>query len=117
MVGVHKAANRHSSLHCCACSCSLSGYMIIWSRTDLQIEICRTDKDTSIHRSVQCITRGTWLSLWESCRRSRLRGKTMAIPKDNSQLENARRLRSEMTPHERKLAMVSFPPQIPGKDL
>ena len=27
----------------------------------------------------------------------------MAIPKDNSQLENARRLRSEMTPHERKL--------------
>ena len=27
----------------------------------------------------------------------------MAIPKDNSQLENARRLRREMTPHERKL--------------
>ena len=27
----------------------------------------------------------------------------MALPKDNSQLENARRLRSEMTPHERKL--------------
>ena len=27
----------------------------------------------------------------------------MTIPKDNSQLENARRLRSEMTPHERKL--------------
>ena len=27
----------------------------------------------------------------------------MIIPKDNSQLENARRLRKEMTPHERKL--------------
>ena len=27
----------------------------------------------------------------------------MAIPKDNSQLENARRLRKEMTPYERKL--------------
>ena len=27
----------------------------------------------------------------------------MNIPKDNSQLENARRLRREMTPHERKL--------------
>ena len=27
----------------------------------------------------------------------------MLIPKDNSQLENARRLRREMTPHERKL--------------
>ena len=27
----------------------------------------------------------------------------MQIPKDNTQLENARRLRREMTPHERKL--------------
>ena len=27
----------------------------------------------------------------------------MTMPKDNSQLENARRLRREMTPHERKL--------------
>ena len=27
----------------------------------------------------------------------------MTIPKDNSQLENARRLRKEMTPHEHKL--------------
>ena len=27
----------------------------------------------------------------------------MTIPKDNNQLENARRLRREMTPHERKL--------------
>ena len=27
----------------------------------------------------------------------------MTIPKDNSQLENARRLRREMTPYERKL--------------
>ena len=27
----------------------------------------------------------------------------MSIPKDNNQLENARRLRREMTPHERKL--------------
>ena len=27
----------------------------------------------------------------------------MSIPKDNSQLENARRLRRDMTPHERKL--------------
>ena len=39
MIGVHKAANSHSSLHCCGCSCSLSGHMIIWSRTDLQIGI------------------------------------------------------------------------------
>ena len=31
------------------------------------------------------------------------RGQTITIPKDNSQLENARRLRREMTPHERKL--------------
>ena len=44
-----------------------------------------------------------WLSLWESCRRSRLRGENMTIPKDNAQLENARQLRREMTPHERKL--------------
>ena len=27
----------------------------------------------------------------------------MTIPKDNNQIENARRLRREMTPHERKL--------------
>ena len=27
----------------------------------------------------------------------------MTVPKDNGQLENARRLRREMTPHERKL--------------
>ena len=27
----------------------------------------------------------------------------MTVPKDNRQLENARRLRREMTPHERKL--------------
>ena len=31
------------------------------------------------------------------------RGQPMTIPKDNAQLENARRLRREMTPHERKL--------------
>ena len=31
------------------------------------------------------------------------RGETMTIPKDNAQLENARRLRREMTCHERKL--------------
>ena len=31
------------------------------------------------------------------------RGQTMTIPKDNAQLENARRLRREMTSHERKL--------------
>ena len=37
MVGVHKAANSHSSANCCGCSCSLSGHMIIWSRTALQI--------------------------------------------------------------------------------
>ena len=30
-------------------------------------------------------------------------GKSMTIPKDYNQLENARRLRREMTPHERKL--------------
>jgi len=47
--------------------------------------------------------RNTWLALWESWRRSRLRGQNMTIPKDNKQLENARYLRREMTPHERKL--------------
>ena len=31
----------------------------------------------------------------------------MAIPKDNSQLENARRLRSEMTPHEQSYGIFS----------
>ena len=39
----------------------------------------------------------------------------MAIPKDNSQLENARRLRREMTPHERKLWYLflrSYPVKI-----
>ena len=46
---------------------------------------------------------GTWLTLWESCRRSRLRGENMTIPKDNNQLENARRLRRELTPPERTL--------------
>ena len=30
----------------------------------------------------------------------------MTIPKDNSQLENARRLRREMTPNERKLCYL-----------
>ena len=32
----------------------------------------------------------------------------MTIPKDNSQLENARRLRREMTPRERKLWYLSL---------
>ena len=27
MAGVRKAANSHSSLHCCGCSCSLSGHI------------------------------------------------------------------------------------------
>ena len=39
----------------------------------------------------------------------------MSIPKDNSQLEQARRLRSEMTPHERKLWYLflrSYPVKI-----
>ena len=41
MGGVRKAGYSHNSLHCCGCSCSLSGHMIIWSRTDLQIGIYR----------------------------------------------------------------------------
>ena len=32
----------------------------------------------------------------------------MTIPKDNSQLETARRLRKDMTPHERKLWYLFF---------
>ena len=39
----------------------------------------------------------------------------MTIPKDNTQLENARRLRREMTPHERKLWYLflrSYPVKI-----
>ena len=39
----------------------------------------------------------------------------MTIPKDNRQLENARRLRREMTPHERKLWYLflrSYPVKI-----
>lgn len=38
----------------------------------------------------------------------------MTIPKDNRQLENARRLRREMTPHERKLWYL-FPRKYPVK--
>ena len=38
----------------------------------------------------------------------------MTIPKDYSQLENARRLRREMTPHERKLWYL-FLPKYPVK--
>ena len=45
----------------------------------------------------------SWLSLWESWREAPERATNMTIPKDNSQLENARQLRREMTPHERKL--------------
>ena len=38
----------------------------------------------------------------------------MTIPKDNTQLENARRLRREMTPHERKLCYL-FLRKYPAK--
>ncbi len=38
----------------------------------------------------------------------------MTIPKDSSQLENARRLRRQMTPHERKLWYL-FPRNYPVK--
>ena len=38
----------------------------------------------------------------------------MTIPKDNRQLKNARRLRREMTPHERKLWYL-FPRKYPVK--
>ena len=43
------------------------------------------------------------LPLGEVAERSEDGEGTMTIPKDNAQLENARRLRREMTPHERKL--------------
>ena len=56
--------------------------------------------------------RSPWLSLWESWRRSRLRGKNITIPKDNSQLENARLLQQahpsaedEETPEEAEQAV------------
>ena len=38
----------------------------------------------------------------------------MTIPKDNAQLENARRLRREMTPHERKLWIEEAGDDEPG---
>ena len=72
------------------------------------------DAKCGVHKTVNSHSFGVvcyaWnlLSLWESCRRSRLRGKNMTIPKDNSQLENARRLRREMTPRERKLWYLSL---------
>ena len=57
----------------------------------------------SIYRLIYCANIPC-LSLWErwpsTARTERV---TMTIPKDNTQLENARRLRREMTPHERKL--------------
>ena len=44
------------------------------------------------------------LSLWERWpSAARTERATMAVPKDNTQLDNARRLRREMTPHECKL--------------
>ena len=49
-----KAANSHSSLHCCGCSCSLSGHMILWSRTHLQIGIYRTDNEGALLCTVRC---------------------------------------------------------------
>ena len=54
MAGVRKAANSHSSLHCCGCSCSLSGHMILWSRTHLQIGIYRTDNEGALLCTVRC---------------------------------------------------------------
>ena len=54
MAGVRKAANSHSSLHCCGCSCSLSGHMILWSRTHLQIGIYRTDNEGALLCTVLC---------------------------------------------------------------
>ena len=53
---------------------------------------------------VLCVERVTCLSLWERWpSEARTERVNMTIPKDNSKLENARRLRREMTPHERKL--------------
>ena len=54
MAGVRKAANSHSSLHCCGCSCSLSGHMILWSRTHLQTGIYRTDNEGALLCTVRC---------------------------------------------------------------
>ena len=54
------------------------------------------------------------LPLGEVAERSEDGEGTMTIPKDNSQLENARRLRREMTPHERKLWYL-FLRQYPAK--
>ena len=54
MAGARKAANSHSSLHCCGCSCSLSCHMIIWSRTDLQFPVCRTDNKGALLYTVRC---------------------------------------------------------------
>ena len=54
MAGVRKAANSHSSANCCGCSCSLSGHMILWSRTHLQIGIYRTDNEGALLCTVRC---------------------------------------------------------------
>ena len=64
----------------------------------------RTDKSALLY-TFRCTVRASLASpLGRGGRAQRgRRGQPMTIPKDNAQLENARRLRREMTPHERKL--------------
>ena len=73
-------------------------------RSDRQIPVCRTDTRAHFYTpfGVVCYARNLALPLGELSAQPTER-ENMTIPKDNSQLENARRLRREMTPHERKL--------------
>ena len=73
-------------------------------RSDRQISVCRTDTRAHFYTPFGVVryARNLALPLGELSAQPTER-ENMTIPKDNSQLENARRLRREMTPHERKL--------------
>ena len=80
MDGPHETVNRHSEIIRCAC---------FWF-------MCLDEMRTSQASLASPSGRGG------RAQRGR-RGETTTIAKDNTQLEGARRLRREMTPHERTL--------------
>jgi very-short-patch-repair endonuclease len=104
MAGVRKAANSHSSLHCCGCSCSLSGH--IYYGAEL---ICKSEFIEQITRAhfytpfgVVHYARNLALPLGELSAQPTERGKHDHTKGQQSAGKRSR-LRSEMTPNERKL--------------
>ena len=47
---------------------------------------------------------GTWLSLWESCRRSRLRGESTAIPQGDVQSDGAQHYAAQVFTYDSELS-------------